>query len=87
MLVIQKKTGEHLIPEIPQLRLQILARQFRAGQGITVLQLNLQAAGVAIPVEYLAMSPYLITIVVLVILSADKSSAPAALGRNFHASR
>ncbi|WP_420003944.1 ABC transporter permease [Arenibacterium sp. LLYu02] len=55
--------------------------------GITVLQLNLQAAGVAIPVEYLAMSPYLITIVVLVILSADKSSAPASLGRSFHASR
>jgi general nucleoside transport system permease protein len=54
--------------------------------GITVLQLNLQAAGVAIPVEYLAMSPYLITIIVLVILSADKSSAPASLGRNFHAS-
>lgn len=54
--------------------------------GITVVQLNLQAAGVAIPVEYLAMSPYLITILVLVILSADKSSAPADLGRNFHAS-
>ena len=54
--------------------------------GVTVMQLNLQAAGVAIPVEYLAMSPYLITIVVLVILSADKSSAPASLGRSFHAS-
>lgn len=55
--------------------------------GITVLQLNLQAAGVAIPVEYLAMSPYLITIIVLVILSKDKSSAPASLGRIFHASQ
>ncbi|CUH74896.1 urea ABC transporter, permease protein UrtB [Tritonibacter multivorans] len=55
--------------------------------GVTVVQLNLQAAGVAIPVEYLAMSPYLITILVLVMLSADKSSAPAALGRIFHASR
>ena len=55
--------------------------------GITQLQLNLQGAGVAIPVEYLAMSPYLITILVLVILSADKSAAPASLGRNFHASR
>ncbi|MEY8827414.1 ABC transporter permease [Sedimentitalea sp. XS_ASV28] len=53
--------------------------------GITVLQLNLQAAGVAIPVEYLAMSPYLITILVLVILSKDKSNAPASLGRTFHA--
>ena len=55
--------------------------------GITVLQLNLQAAGVAIPVEYLAMSPYLITILVLVILSADKSRAPASLSRIFHASQ
>lgn len=52
--------------------------------GITVLQLNLQAAGVAIPVEYLAMSPYIITILVLVILSADKSRAPGSLGRTFH---
>jgi simple sugar transport system permease protein len=55
--------------------------------GINVLQLNLQAAGVAIPVEYLAMSPYLITILVLVIMSADKSGAPASLGRTFHASQ
>ena len=55
--------------------------------GITQLQLNLQGAGVAIPVEYLAMSPYVITIIVLVILSADKSAAPASLGRTFHASQ
>ena len=54
--------------------------------GITVLQLNLQAAGVAIPVEYLNMSPYVITILVLVIMSADKTRAPASLGRIFHAS-
>lgn len=59
--------------------------------GISVLQLNLQAAGVSIPVEYLSMSPYLITILVLVVMSANKSkaalNAPAALGRIFHASR
>lgn len=58
--------------------------------GITVLQLNLQAAGVAVPVEILSMSPYLITILVLVIISADRSraalNAPASLGRVFHAS-
>lgn len=54
--------------------------------GVSVLQLNLQAAGVAIPVEYLSMSPYLITILVLVIMSADKSRAPGSLGRIFHAS-
>jgi simple sugar transport system permease protein len=59
--------------------------------GITVLQLNLQVAGSAIPVEYLSMAPYLITIIVLVIISAGKSArasgAPASLGQNFHASR
>ena len=54
--------------------------------GVTVLQLNLQAAGLAIPAEYLSMSPYLITILVLVIMSADRSRAPASLGRIFHAS-
>src|SRR6056297_335367 len=58
--------------------------------GVTVLQLNLQAAGIAIPGEILSMSPYLITILVLVIISADRSraalNAPAALGRTFHAS-
>jgi simple sugar transport system permease protein len=53
--------------------------------GVTVLQLNLQAAGMAIPVEYLSMSPYLATIVVLVIMSAGR--APGSLGRIFHASR
>jgi len=55
--------------------------------GVTVLQLNLQAAGLAVPVEYLSMSPYLITILVLVIMSADRSRAPGSLGRIFHASQ
>ncbi|MBV0913870.1 ABC transporter permease [Anianabacter salinae] len=58
--------------------------------GVTVLQLNLQAAGAAIPVEYLSMSPYLITILVLVIMSSSRGraslAAPASLGRSFHAS-
>lgn len=57
--------------------------------GIMVLQLNLQAAGFRIPVEYLAMSPYLITILVLVVMSSSKGrsalSAPGSLGRSFHA--
>ncbi|WP_135505194.1 ABC transporter permease [Roseovarius aestuariivivens] len=45
--------------------------------------------GVYVPfqVEYLSMSPYLITIVVLVIMSFDKSRAPGSLGRIFHASQ
>lgn len=59
--------------------------------GISVLQLNLQVAKVPIPPEYLSMSPYLITILVLVIMSSGKGrkalNAPAALGQNFHASR
>jgi len=53
--------------------------------GVTVLQLNLQAAGIAIPIEILSMSPYLATIVVLVIMSSGRS--PGSLGRIFHASR
>ncbi|MEM9249492.1 MAG: ABC transporter permease [Pseudomonadota bacterium] len=57
--------------------------------GLTVLQLNLQAAGVAVPVEYLSMSPYILTIVVLVIMSSGRArtalGAPAALGKSFHA--
>lgn len=58
--------------------------------GISVLQLNLQAAGSAIPVAYLSMAPYLITILVLVAISAGKGrarAAPAALGQNFHSVR
>jgi simple sugar transport system permease protein len=58
--------------------------------GITVLQLHLQAAGVRVPVELLSISPYLITILVLVIMSSDRRraalNAPASLGRVFHAS-
>lgn len=58
--------------------------------GITVLQLNLQAAGVAIPVELLSTAPYLITILVLVVMSSRRGrasmNAPASLGRAFHAS-
>ncbi|MGO4851415.1 ABC transporter permease [Phaeovulum sp. W22_SRMD_FR3] len=59
--------------------------------GVTVLQLRLQAAGFAIPVQLLSMAPYVITIIVLVVISAlqkrGSSAAPADLGRNFHASR
>ncbi len=59
--------------------------------GITVLQLNLQAAGARIPVEYLSMSPYLITILVLVVMSSGRAraglAAPGSLGAVFHAAR
>ncbi|WP_416883183.1 ABC transporter permease [Marivita sp.] len=59
--------------------------------GITVLQLNLQAAGMTWGVQYLSMSPYLITILVLVLISSNRSrgshNAPANLGQTFHATR
>ncbi|MTI09920.1 ABC transporter permease [Curvivirga aplysinae] len=58
--------------------------------GISILQLNLQAMGVTIAPQLLAMLPYLVTIAVLVIISRDsglmKKHAPACLGKIFHAS-
>jgi len=58
--------------------------------GVTILQLNLQALGIGISAAYLSMTPYLITIIVMVIMSADRRraslNAPASLGRSFHAS-
>jgi simple sugar transport system permease protein len=58
--------------------------------GVTILQLNLQAVGVKLGATWLSMSPYLVTILVLVLISADRTraalNAPASLGRPFHAS-
>ncbi|MDG4647245.1 ABC transporter permease [Roseibacterium sp. SDUM158017] len=58
--------------------------------GISALQLRLQAAEVGVPVALLDASPYLVTIVVLVLISSDRTraalNAPAALGKVFHAS-
>ncbi len=55
--------------------------------GVAVLQLRLQAAGVNVPVQLLAMAPYLVTIVALVLISARRrgSAAPGSLGQIFHA--
>ena len=57
--------------------------------GITILQLHSQALGVKIDAQLLSMLPYLATIVVLVIISRDamkvKLTAPACLGKPFHA--
>lgn len=62
--------------------------------GVTVLQLRLQAAGVAVPVQLLSMAPYLATILVLVLISARQKfgrsgggTTPGSLGRPFHALR
>ncbi|EPX86391.1 nucleoside ABC transporter membrane protein [Rubellimicrobium thermophilum DSM 16684] len=59
--------------------------------GISVLQLNLQAARVPIPVEVLSMAPYVVTILVLVLISSGRGraalAAPGSLGQPFHAAR
>jgi len=62
--------------------------------GVTVLHLRAQAAGIAIPVQLLSVSPYLATIIVLVLISARQKfarsgagSAPGSLGKTFHALR
>ena len=57
--------------------------------GVVALQLNLQALGVRIAVGYLSMLSYLITILVLVIISSGKGRSLNALGslnKPFHAS-
>ena len=58
--------------------------------GVTIIQLNLQGLGIAIQSQYLSMTPYIVTIVVLVFMSADKYrtslNAPASLGQTFHKS-
>ena len=55
--------------------------------GITLLQLNLQALGLEINVALLSMSPYLVTIGVLVFMSARRNKnsleAPRSLGKTF----
>ncbi|PRY92645.1 nucleoside ABC transporter membrane protein [Hasllibacter halocynthiae] len=56
--------------------------------GAQALQLRLQAAQVPVPVELLSMSPYLITIAVLVAISVRRragGAAPACLGQPFRA--
>ncbi|MBT6096393.1 MAG: ABC transporter permease [Rhodospirillaceae bacterium] len=58
--------------------------------GVTVIQLHVQGLGVDIDAQYLSMLPYLVTILVLVAISRDKTrvnlNAPACLGKSFYAS-
>lgn len=57
---------------------------------VTGLQFYAQAAGVSVPTQFLAMLPYLATIVVLAVISRNpntiKLNAPASLGKPFFAS-
>ena len=59
--------------------------------GITILQLNAQAAGLGIPASFMSMLPYIATIVVLVLISRDSTrirlNAPTCLGKPFRAER
>lgn len=56
--------------------------------GLTIIQLHAQGLGVDIPAQFLAMLPYLATVVVLVLISRDSAkarlNAPACLGKSFH---
>lgn len=54
---------------------------------VSVLQIHGQGLGIAVPSQILAMLPYLVTILVLVLISRDQTrtriNAPGCLGRNF----
>lgn len=59
--------------------------------GVTMLQFQLQSAGVALPTQFLSMLPYVATIVVLALISRNPAwiriNMPASLGRPFHPGR
>lgn len=58
--------------------------------GITIVQLHSQALGLEVAPQLLSMLPYLATIIVLVLISYDRTkarlNAPASLGQTFFAS-
>jgi simple sugar transport system permease protein len=65
---------------------RVLAGAYLFG-GVTILQLNLQGLGIAIPSQIMAMLPYIATIVVLALISRNpdwiRLNIPASLGKNF----
>ena len=58
---------------------------------ITILQLYAQGAGIEIPSQFMSMLPYLATVLVLVLISRDRSkirlNAPACIGKVFRPAR
>jgi len=58
--------------------------------GVTMLQFQLQGMGVEVPSQWLAMLPYIATIVVLALISRNAAfiriNMPASLGKPFHPS-
>ncbi len=69
--------------------LRVLAGAYLFG-AVTILQLHAQGIGVEVPSQVLSMLPYLITILVLVLISRDQAkvrlNAPACIGKVFHPS-
>ena len=65
---------------------RVLAGAYLFG-GVTMLQLRLQAQGVQVPTEFMAMLPYVSTVVVLVLISRNTTwirvNMPASLGKPF----
>jgi general nucleoside transport system permease protein len=59
--------------------------------GVTMLQLSLQAAGIAVPLHFMNMLPYVACIVVLVLISRNpawiRQHMPASLGKAFVAGK
>jgi ABC-type uncharacterized transport system permease subunit len=57
--------------------------------GVTTAQLFAQGAGIPVPPELMSSLPYLATIIVLVLITRNRTlvrmNAPAALGQSFHA--
>lgn len=55
--------------------------------GVTMLQFSFQAMGIAMPTQIMAMTPYLATILVLVLISRNPKwiamNVPASLGKTF----
>ena len=65
---------------------RVLAGAYLFG-GVTMLQLHLQAQGVQLPPQFMSMTPYVATIVVLVLISHNplwiRLNMPASLGKPF----
>jgi len=56
--------------------------------GLTIIQFHMQAIGVRIPVQFLTALPYIVTIIVLVVISRNsrkiRLGTPSSLGKSFY---
>jgi simple sugar transport system permease protein len=56
--------------------------------GVTMLQFQLQGAGIEVPSQVLTMLPYLATVIVLALISRNPAwirvNMPASLGKPFY---